>query len=287
MKWNGTGRIAKALAVSLAVGLGMTACSRDYTVGYLYVSTSRTALISAYSIDFQSGSLQQLQDSPIPASDNPAANPVAIVSAPNAQSIYVINHDNSTVVRFAVGTDGKLYGQTTTNVVKNAAGTIIGSFPTAAAIDTAGNYLYVAFTFQNGFTPAFPGPGGVAVFPITHSSDSGTEGTLGAPLTNPATGAPYFPVGNTPVGIATATLPATSTTPGASYVYVVDQEKTAAGAAFGTVVAFTETQSTGQLTQFTGAGLNGALGVYSSGTTPSAVAADPTGTFRLRHGPGD
>ena len=62
MMGNGTGRSLKALAVSLAVGLGMTACSRDYTVGYLYVAASRVALISAYAIDYQSGALDQLAD---------------------------------------------------------------------------------------------------------------------------------------------------------------------------------------------------------------------------------
>jgi hypothetical protein len=43
MKGNGMGqqsktRFVKTLGASLAVGLGMTACSRDYTVDYLYLS---------------------------------------------------------------------------------------------------------------------------------------------------------------------------------------------------------------------------------------------------------
>ena len=41
MKGNNMGRGLKALAVSMAVGLGMTACSRDYTVGYLYVTNAK------------------------------------------------------------------------------------------------------------------------------------------------------------------------------------------------------------------------------------------------------
>ena len=41
MKWNGMGRgLEGHLAVSLALGLGITACSRDYTVAYLYVTSA-------------------------------------------------------------------------------------------------------------------------------------------------------------------------------------------------------------------------------------------------------
>ena len=66
------------------------------------------------------------------------------------------------MVQFAIGTDGKLYPENTYN--------ISGSLPTAAAIDAAGKFLYVTFTYQNTpmarYTPANPGPGGVTVFPI-------------------------------------------------------------------------------------------------------------------------
>ncbi len=273
MKWNGTGRGLKALGVSLALGLGMTACSRDYTVGYLYVTASRTALVNAYAIDYQSGALQQLADSPIPASDTSNANPVALVAAPNGKSIYVVNHDVSQVVQFAVGTDGKLYAQQTTSVVTNAAKTIIGTFPTAAAIDPSGNFLFVTFTFQSGFTTALPGPGGVAVFPIGHSNNTSQEGLLGAPVMNGTL--PYFPVGYNPTGIFVNPIESVTTANPLGHVYVIDQDHTAAGVQQGVLLSFALNSSTGQLTSIPGPTLGG----FQVGSTPAGIAVDPTGRF--------
>ncbi len=273
MKWNRTGRGLKALGVSLAVGLGMTACSRDYTLGYLYVTAARTALISAYSIDYQSGALQQLADSPIPSGAATNANPVALVASPNGQYLYVVNHDVSQVVQFDIGTDGKLYAQATTNIVSNTAGTVIGSFPTSVAIDPTGAFLFVTFTYQSGFTNALPGPGGVAVFPI-----SGT-GALGAPVVNTATGLPYFPVGFTPVGVFVN--PEAKTT-GGRFLYVVDQDRNSAGTATGILLIFSY-DANGVLSLVQGGNATSAAGAaitgFRAGTTPGAVAVDPTGQF--------
>ena len=285
MKWNSTGRGLKALGVSLAVALGMTACSRDYTLGYVYVTASRTALISAYSIDYQSGALQQLSDSPVPASDTTNANPVAIVAAPNGRSLYVVNHDVSQVVLFAVGTDGKIFAQQTVSVVKDPTGNIIGSFPTSAAIDPAGNFLFVTFTFQNGFTTARPGPGGVAVFPIQHSSDPTKEGLLGAAVSNTSVGTttslPYFPVGFNPVGVFV--------NPQSRFVYVVDQDRVG-GVAAGILYAFSSTAAgvlapvpttpttPGIVTSDASTAATPLVG-FKAGTSPGGLAVDPTGRF--------
>lgn len=273
MKLNGMSRGLKATAVSLAVGLGMTACSRDYTLGYLYVSSATKTTqgaINAYAIDFQSGALQQLADSPIPSG---GSNPVNLVAAPNGRTIYAINHDTSTVVQFAVGTDGKLYPQATTNVVQGANG-VVGTFPTAAAIDPTGNFLYVTFTYQSGFTTARPGPGGVAVFPLSHSaSDNTVEGKLGTPLSNTTVGTtsanplPYFPVGDNPVGVVVS--------PKGGFVYVIDQEKPTSGAPFGVLLSFAANTSTGALTPVAGP----ISGGFAVGTSPSAIAEDPAGLY--------
>ncbi len=262
MKWNGTGRGLKALGVSLAIGLGMTACSRDYVVGYLYVTSAKSnpGVISAYAIDYQSGSLTQLSDSAIPegAGDN---NPVAIVASPNSQAIYVINHDSSNLLELSIGTDGKLYGQNTYSVVTGNG--LTGTFPTAAAIDSSGKFLYVTFTYQNGFTPVKPGPGGVAIFPIN------ADNTLGTPVSTTIAGVttPYYPLGNNPTAIVTS--------PVGNYVYVIDQEKPATGSPFGVMLAFTENTSTGALTAVAGP----LSGGFAAGVAPSAIAEDPTGKF--------
>ena len=158
------GRAVTASMLSLAMALGVTACSNDYTVSYLYMATSQSlphGLINAYQVDYQSGSLLPLADSPIDAGGR---NTVGLVVAPNNLFLYTVNNFDSDVVEFAIGTDGKLYPQNTYNIT--------GSLPTAAAIDAAGKFLYVTFTYQNTpggaelYTPSNPGPGGVTIFPI-------------------------------------------------------------------------------------------------------------------------
>jgi 6-phosphogluconolactonase len=264
MKGNSIGRGLKAAAVSLAIGLGLTACSRDYTVAYLYVTsaTKTTAgVINAYSVDFQSGALEQLADSPIPAGNNP----VALVAAPNAQNLYVVNRNDSTVIHYDIGTDGKLYPETTTNVVQGAGG-IVGSFPVAAAIDPTGKFLYVIFTYQNGFTTARPGPGGIAIFPIDSS------GNLGAALTQ--NGLPYIPVGNNPTAI--------TVNPKGGFLYVVDREFTPAGSPFGVLLAYSANTTTGALTQVIspGAAVGGPVtGGFAVGTSPSSIVEEPAGLY--------
>ena len=67
MTWNKMGRRTMASVVSLAMGLGLTACSRDYTLAYVYTTSSTTSsigVINAYAVDYQSGALTQLADSP-------------------------------------------------------------------------------------------------------------------------------------------------------------------------------------------------------------------------------
>ncbi len=245
------GRFGMASVVSLALGLGVTACSRDYTVAFVYVAASTrttTGVINAYKVDYQSGALQQLADSPVPTANK---NPVAIVAAPSGKFIYVVFRDDSVVVSYGVGTDGKLYAQKTANV--------IGSFPTAAVVDPSGNFLYVTSTYQPGFTTALPGPGLVSVFPI------GADGNLGTPTA--------VNVGNSPVSVVASGFN--------NFVYVLDRETvpTPGGGTGpgGVVLAFSKDATTGALTPVTTGAtrLNG----YPAGVTPSWIAEDPTARF--------
>ncbi len=245
MKGNTMGRGVKALAVSMAVGLGMTACSRDYTVGYLYVTNAKSTpgQVTAYAIDYQSGALTQLANSPLSSGGN---NPVTLVASPNSQFIYVLNQGTSTVVPFGIGTEGQLTaGKASAILASNPTAT-----PTAIAIDPAGKFLYVAFKYQAGTT----GLGGMTCFPVN------ADGSLGTAL-------PFVALGNNPVGIA---IPATG-----GFVYVVDQEAPQTATAHGVLLAFTENLTTGALTQVAGSYFGG----VAAGTTPSAVAEDPSGHF--------
>jgi 6-phosphogluconolactonase len=274
MKWMSSGLVQKALAVTMASGIiGITACSRDYTLAYLYVTSATkttSGVVNAYAVDYQSGALQQLPDSPVPSG---GSNPVTLVASPGGKFLYVLNHDTSSVVQFDIGTDGKLYAENTTPVVQGSGK--IGTFPTAAAIDAKGTFLYVTFTYQNGFTTATPGPGGLAVFPIN------TDGSLGTALTNTTVGTtaanplPYYPLGFAPVGVATTAYN--------SQVYVVEQDTTitnGVSSQTGTVIGFTE-GSTGALTPIAGTvAINGStLTGTRAGTKPAAIAIDPSARF--------
>ena len=144
MKWRAgfrpMGRAATASILSLAMALGITACSNDYTVSYVYMVTSKTTpegLINGYQVDYQSGLLRPLADSPISSGGR---DTVGIVVAPNDLFLYTVNNFDSDVVEFGIGTDGKLYPWNTYNTT--------GSLPTAGAIDAAGKTLLLSFQFS-------------------------------------------------------------------------------------------------------------------------------------------
>src|SRR5271154_2684712 len=207
MMWNKLGRGTLASILSLAL-VSVTACSRDYVLAYVYVTTAKPLTsgspdggVSAYAVDYQIGSLTPLADSPIQA----GRNPVTLVASPSGLNLYVVNHDDSSVSEYSIGTDGKIYLQNTYNVT--------GSEATAIAMDAAGAFLYVTFQYQLGpngqqlYSPASPGPGGGTIFPIN------SDGTLGKPFTQN--------VGNNPVGIVVSRPPVGGTV---VFAYVLDQE---------------------------------------------------------------
>ena len=243
-----------ATVASLALGLGLSSCSRDYTLAYVYVTAAtvgaaatQAGVINAYAVDYQTGALTQLADSPIPSGGR---NPVTLVVTPDSKTIFVLNRDDSTIVNFAIGTDGKIYPQHTYNVS--------GSFPVAAAVDAAGKNLYVVCTYQVGYTTASPGPGNVNIFPITQSAASGTTAqvsNLGTPT--------VVNTGNNPVGVVASAFN--------NLVYVLDQDTSAAGAPNGIVLAYNQDPASGALTPI-GSG-------YPAGTVPSSIAIDPTSKF--------
>jgi 6-phosphogluconolactonase len=247
------GRGALASVVSLSMGLGMTACTKTYSVGFIYVTTGKSiaGLINAYKVDYQTGTLDPLNDSPIPSGGR---YPIGLTADPKQHKfLYVIHNDDSNVVLFAIGTDGKLYPAGTYDIP--------GSFPTAVAVDSTDSFLYVTFTYQQGYTTALQGPGGVAIFPIT---TTGTDPdvlnqTLGTPT--------VVNVGRSPVGI-------TLTPAGA---YVIEQD----AATNQNLLAFSRNATTGALTLLPGQTINAgnatSLGI-PSGVTPSAITANSAGT---------
>lgn len=247
MKLNQMNSIAKASIVSLAIVLGLSACTRDYTVAYVYMTTAKSSpgVINQYAVDYDSGALTTI-GTPVAAGNDP----VALVPSPNGLFIYVINHIDSTVQEFAVQGDGSLVSKNTYK--------INGSLPTSIAIDPAGKFLYVTFTYQTGYSATTPGPGGVAIFPVNSDNSLGSVSTVN--------------VGNNPVGVSVSYFN--------HFVYVLDQEPSPAA----TILGFSQNATTGALTPIAGTNITTVASKtvatgYAAGVVPSAIAEEPTARF--------
>ena len=243
MKLSKLGRIVLASVVSLGLGFGATACGPSNTIDFLYVTASKQnpGQVSVYKVDSEAGILYQITDSPYPSGGR---NPVADVASANGKNLYVINHDDNTIVEFAIGTDGKLYPQQTCNMP--------GSFPTQLAINEAGTYLYVVETYQPNFSTNIPGPGALVVFPINANGQLGATSSLCQPVPD-GTNA-FFPLGNNPVSV--------NVLASGSFVYAVN-----------------ESDATVSALQVGSNGVLSPIGVFKVGTAPNAIASDPTGKF--------
>jgi 6-phosphogluconolactonase len=239
------GRIALASVASLALGFGATACGPSNTIDFLYVTASKQnpGQISVYKIDSEAGALYQITDSPYGSGGR---NPVADVTSASGKNLYVVNHDDNTMVEFAIGTDGKLYPQQTCNMP--------GSFPLQMAINKAGTFLYVVETYQPNFSSNIPGPGALVIFPINSVGQVPVTGGACQTVANGANG--FFPLGNNPVSVAVVN--------GGNFVYAVNESDA-------TVSAF----------QVGANGVLSSLGLYSlpSNSNPNAITSDPAGKF--------
>jgi 6-phosphogluconolactonase len=263
-----------ASVVTTGMVLSLTACSLlNYTVAYVYAPASQkgaAGVVNEYAVDYLTGALIQVTGSPVKAGNNP----VSIVASPSGLFVYVLNHDDSTVQEYAVGSDGSLTSKNTYPIT--------GTFPTAAAIDQGGKFLYVTFTYQAGYSATNPGPGGVTIFTTSNfnsfvyvvdqevspnaavlgfAEDKGTGAltpTPGTVITTVAgkTVATGYPAGTTPSAIAEA--------PTARFVYVTDQ---ATNQLYGKVV-----QADGSLVSMVN-------GPFATGLFPVAITIDPRGKY--------
>ena len=243
MKLSKFGRIALASVVSLGLGFGATACGPSNTIDFLYVTASKQnpGQVSVYKVDSEAGVLYQITDSPYSSGGR---NPVADVASANGKNLYVINHDDNTIVEFAIGTDGKLYPQQTCNMP--------GSYPTQLAINKAGTYLYVVETYQPNFSTNIPGPGALVVFPINANGQLGATSSLCQPVPD-GTNA-FFSLGYNPVAV--------NVLASGNFVYAVN-----------------ESDATISALQVGSNGVLSLIGVFKVGTAPNAIASDPAGKF--------
>jgi len=151
------GRISRALVVSMAVVLGMSACG-GYTVGFMWVLGTQYNQISGFKIDDYTGNLTTMVDSPYSSG---GSNPVSIAVRVGGNFVFVVNKGtgkgDGNVAVFAVGEDGILTFQ--------EAYSTAGNTPVWAASDNNGNYLYVLDS-QAPAGATNPADGDITVFQI-------------------------------------------------------------------------------------------------------------------------
>jgi len=265
MKLSNIGRRLLAAATTAVAALTIISCGASNTVDVVFVTSNKQSpgQINVYYLDSESGALRQLVDSPYPSG---GVNPVYEVTSPNGKSLYVANHDDNTIVQFAIGTDGKIYPLNTVNTP--------GTEPVSLAINSAGTLLYVldyygpAAPGQPSYTDLNPGPGSISAYPIN------ADGSLGSPLAVGAVN--YFPVQCFPTGM--------TITPNGNFVYVTNTNAvvvTDAPPVSGTIPQLPSTcPDYGTLSGFS-VNSDGTLASVGSpvstggGSQPTGIAADP------------
>jgi 6-phosphogluconolactonase (cycloisomerase 2 family) len=268
MKFNRSSQLVLVTVASLLAAGLVTACG-TLTADFVFVTSARAAgpnsygEVNVFEVNTESGFMRQIPTSPFPSGGR---NPVAEATSSDETTLYVINQDDNTIVQFTIGNDGKLYPQNTLNTP--------GVFPLAVAV--TGNYLYVADTYQPLPTcsTAAPCSGSVAAYPILTAAQAKAltppqpPDTLASPVTNSSISANYWPLGLTGFPTHVLTPTAITTASSGAYVYVTAFDATAGG---GYVFGFT-VNSDGTLAAMAGS-------PFAAGSHPSAITADPSGSF--------
>ncbi len=149
MKLSRIGRVSMALVVSVAMGLGMTACGGG-TIGFMWVLGTQYNQIAGFKIDNYTGNLTEMPHQPFTSG---GANPVSLVVKPGGRYLYVVNKGvtptsgntsgdqqcgaggGSGIAQFSIGGDGVLTFQQCFQSQ--------GASPVWATMDSTGSFLYV------------------------------------------------------------------------------------------------------------------------------------------------
>ena len=255
MKFRKFGRMSLALAVSLGTGLGVTSCSTDHAVGYLYVTGQQYNQVSGYRVDNNLGNLTSAENSPFASG---GANPIKALVANAGKFLYVLNagcggtgqaacssatsaaNTGPNISLFTIGGQGALSFQTTY--------TSQGNYPIQIQTDSSGSHLFVVDSQDP--NPATDCVAYVSGNPATICGDitsfniDPNTGRLSLitnqTVKNPTTGVnlTYFPVGSGPINFAVV--------PSNSFIYTI--EKGSGSALDPSQAIFVYGNSSGQLT---------------------------------------
>jgi len=232
-----------ALALIAAASLGaatlITACE-TLTVDFVYVASNKAAganqygEIDVFEINSESGRMRQIPTSPFPSGGR---NPVAEAVSTDYQNLFVVNHDDNTIVQFQIGSDGKLYPANTVNTP--------GIFPLAVAASKSNLFVVDNYQPLPLCSTANPCSGSISVYPLVAPSGSCvTTVCMGTPANNVAVNAQYWPLtlASAPNDIIVPTAVNVVASGTNSYVYVTAYDSstpTPVGYVFGFSVAAT------------------------------------------------
>jgi 6-phosphogluconolactonase (cycloisomerase 2 family) len=259
MKFSRTSQLLLVAAASLAVASLITACE-TLTVDFVFVASTRAAgannygEIDVFEINSESGRMRQIPTSPFPSEGR---NPVAEAVSTDYQNLFVVNHDDNTIVQFIVGNDGKLYPYNTVNTP--------GIYPLAIAANKSNVFVVDTYQPLPLCSTADPCSGSIAVYPLIAATSSAPI-ALGTPATNPAVSAQFWPLTLSGANASHVIVPtAVNVVASGAYVYVAAYDSSvtpSAGYVFGFSVG-----SGGVLTAVPGS-------PFAAGDQPSAIASD-------------
>jgi 6-phosphogluconolactonase (cycloisomerase 2 family) len=252
MKFRKFGQISLALAVSLALGLGVTSCSTDHAVGYFYVTGSQYNQISGFRIDNNLGNLTPIPNSPFGSG---GFNPIKALVTNAGRFLYVLNagcggtsqvacptgtpanQTGANISLFTIGGKGALSFQ--------AAYTSQGNQPVQLQTDTAGQHLFVLdstvpdpTTCSYAVTTPASTCGDITTFNIDPNTGRLSLVTNQQVKNSNGTNLSYFPVGSSPINFVVV--------PSNTFLYVI--ENGSGSAADPSQAVFVYGLSGGQLT---------------------------------------
>ena len=252
-RWGNLSQLFLVSSIGLLVATLLTACQL-VTIDYVFVSSAAgtTACsggeIETFASDSQSGALRTGQK-PVCAG---GVNPVAMAISGDYANLYVANHDDNTVVHFALASDGILTAKDTIT---------LSASPVSLAVNSAGTYLYVV----SGTTTAT-----LTEYPLS----SGTIGTAAGQvnLTVPGYGMDSIVPTGVIVLISNTLVQGTGV-----YVTAYDQSAYNPG---GTTTSPAHPGWVFGFTVGTGGTLTPSAGSpYQAGVKPTALVADPTDRY--------
>ncbi len=145
MKFKKFGQIGLALVVSLGLGFGITSCSNNFTVAYIYVTGSQYNQIGGFNILNNTGNLKAVSKSPFGSG---GTDPIRDIVSSSGRFLYVLNHgqpstdasgnvtySGANIAVFSIGGNGTLAFQQSY--------TSQGTGSLRIGFSSAGSFLYV------------------------------------------------------------------------------------------------------------------------------------------------